>query len=244
MRPGRMAIINLLGLLILIIIAGIAYYLWRQSYYFYSTDDAVVSGMTTNVAAATAGEVTAVRVTPNQTVTRGQPIVSLFAAPSGSSAGSGGGGSVPAGSNSTATGGSGESGGSVNATSPIPGTVLNVSAQPGQFAQPGQPLAQVADLSKSYITAYVDESHINDVHKGQGVDVKVDAYSGIQFHGIVTHIVPATASTFSLLPTNSYASGNFTKVTQRIPVMITLDGLQGKTLLPQTSASVTIHIHD
>jgi len=50
MRPGRLGIINLLGLLILIIIAGIVYYLWHQSYYCYSTDDAVVSGMTANVA--------------------------------------------------------------------------------------------------------------------------------------------------------------------------------------------------
>jgi len=234
MRPGRIAIINLLGLLILIIIGGIAYYLWHQSYYFYSTDDAVVSGVTANVAATTAGEVTAIRVAPNQTVNRGQAVVSLFAAPSGSS---GGGGA----SSSTATGGSG---GSVDATSPIPGTVIDVSAQPGQFAQPGQPLAQVADLSKSYITAYVDESHVNDVHKGQGVDVKVDTYPDIQFHGTVAQIVPATASTFSLLPTNNYASGNFTKVAQRIPVIVTLDGLQGKTLLPQTSSSVTIHIHE
>jgi len=119
-----------------------------------------------------------------------------------------------------------------------------VTTQPGQFASAGQPLAEVADLSRSYITAYVDETHIGDIHAQQGVDVHVDAYPDIQFHGTVQQIVPATASTFSLLPTNNYASGNFTKVSQRVPVIITLDGTQGETLLPNTSASVTIHIHN
>lgn len=223
MRPGRIAIINLLGLLIVLIIAGIAFYLWHQSYYFYSSDDAIVSGYTASVASLTPGQVTAIRVQPNQTVNQGQAVVSLFAA-SGSSGGS--------------------NGGTVNATSPLRGTVLDVTAQPGQFAPAGQPLAQVADLSRSYITAYVDETHISDIHAGQGADVHVDAYPDIQFHGTVRQIVPATASTFSLLPTNNYASGNFTKVSQRVPVIITLDGTQGKTLLPNTSASVTIHIHN
>ncbi len=285
MRLGRIAIINLLGLLIVLLIVGIGFYIWHQGYYFYSTDDAVVSGQTANVASLVPGQVTSVRVSPNQTVDRGQVVVSLLAASGGSSGGSGsgssggsssggsgsgssggssggsgssnsgslggssggsggssgGGGSVGAGSSTNATGGSG---GNVNAAAPIAGTVLNVTAQPGQFVQPGQPLAQVADLSKSYITAYVDENHINDVHPRQGVDVHVDAYSDIQFHGTVQQIIPATASTFSLLPTNNYASGNFTKVAQRVPVIIALDGTQGKTLLPNTSASVTIHIHD
>ena len=247
MRPGRIFIINLLGLLVVIIIAVIAFYLWHQSYYFYSSDDAIVSGYTASVASLTPGQVTAIRVQPNQTVNQGQAVVSLFAASGGSSgssssggSSSGGGGSVSAGSSSNAAG----SGGTVNATSPLRGTVIDVTAQPGQFAPAGQPLAQVADLSRSYITAYVDETHISDIHPQQGVDVHVDAYPGIQFHGTVQQIVPATASTFSLLPTNNYASGNFTKVSQRVPVIITLDGTQGKTLLPNTSASVTIHIHD
>ena len=88
------------------------------------------------------------------------------------------------------------------------------------------------------------EAHIKDVHPGQGVDVRVDAVSGITFHGTVRRILAATASTLGALPTTDYASGNFTKVTQRVPVQITLDGYEGQTLLPGTSTSVTIHIHD
>ncbi len=271
MRFGRIAIINLLGLLTVLLIAGIGFYIWHQGYYFYRTDDARVNDTTfkvdntvANVAAAVPGQVTSIRVTAPQDVARGQVIVSLAAAPGGSSGGSSGGGSSSSGSSggsgsgslggssggSGGSGGSGSSnnatggGGTVNASSPIRGTLLNVSAQPGQFVQAGQALAQVADLSKAYVVAYVDENHINDVHPQQGVDVHVDAYPDIQFHGTVRQIVPAAASIFSLLPTNNYASGNFTKVSQRVPVIVSLDGTQGKALLPNTSANVTIHLHD
>ncbi len=275
MRLGRIAVINLLGLLIVLLIAVIVFYIWHQGYYFYSTDDARVDAVTANVGSLVPGQVAAIRVTANQDVDRGQPIVSLFAVSggsggagsgssgaggsSGSSGSSGGSSGSNSGSLGGSSGGSGSgggpastgsstnatgSGGTVNATSPIKGTVIDVSAQPGQFAQPGQPLAQVADLSTAYITAYVDENHINDVRPGQGVDVHVDTFGDTQFQGTVKQIVQATASTFSLLQPNNYASGNFTKVAQRIPVIIALDGLQGKTLRVGTSANVTIHIHD
>jgi multidrug resistance efflux pump len=62
--------------------------------------------------------------------------------------------------------------------------------------------------------------------------------------GTVSVIVPATAGETSTLPTTDYASGNFTSVTQRIPVRIRLFDEQGTTLYPGESASVTIHLHD
>ena len=135
------------------------------------------------------------------------------------------------------------SGRAVAVTSPINGTIIQEGATSGEVAAPGQPLAQVVDLNAIYITAYVEETHIGDVHLGQGVDVKVDQVGGTTFHGRVTRILPVAAGALSLLPTTDYASGNFTKVTQRVPVQITLDGYQGYTLYPGTSASVTIHIH-
>ncbi len=165
-----------------------------------------------------------------------------------SSGGSGGGsgGATPGGvspSSANASGSTGN-GGTIAATAPIPGAVTNVTTQPGQVVQPGQPLAQVSDLNGAYITANVDEKNISDVHVGQGVDVTVDAVGGTTFHGHVSQIVPTAASALSLLPPNNYASGNYTKVSQRIPIQIVLDGLQGKLLLPGTSANVTIHIHE
>jgi len=101
----------------------------------------------------------------------------------------------------------------------------------------------VTDLSQINVVAYVDEGAINNISTGQSVDITVDAYSGTTLSGHVQQIVQAAASEFSLLPTQDYASGNFTKVSQRIPVIITLDGTGGKDLVPGMSAEVTIHLH-
>ncbi len=278
MRIGRVAIINALGLVIIILVGLILFYIWHQGYYFYSTDDAQVTATTVNVASPAPAIVGAVQVTTGQQVSQGATIATLRPAPgsasgsaggatgasgsgtgggsssSGSSGGSAGGtSSGGSGSGGTSSGGSGSGGtsgsGSVaasgpvtNAVSPIAGNVISIAVQPGQMVGPGQAIALVTDPNVS-ITAYVDESHINDVQVNQGVDVTVDSVPDTTFHGYVRRIIPATASTFSLLPVNNYASGNYTKVSQRIPVQISLDGLQGKTLIPGSSANVTIHIH-
>jgi membrane fusion protein (multidrug efflux system) len=89
----------------------------------------------------------------------------------------------------------------------------------------------------------VDESALSNIHVGQPVDIHVDAYGSQNFTGHVSQIVDVSASQFSLLPTEDYSSGNFTKVSQRFPVYIVLDnGGQGM-LLPGMSAEVTIHLH-
>jgi multidrug resistance efflux pump len=144
-------------------------------------------------------------------------------------------------STTTATGASN----TVNLTSPMTGVVIAVSAVPGQIVAPGLPIAQETDPSSVTITAYVDEGQLNNIMANQNdqVDIHVDAYSDTSFTGHVNQIVNAAASEFSLLPTQDNASGNFTKVGQRIPVIITLDGNAGKLLLPGMSAEVTIHLH-
>ena len=214
-NPRRLFLINGLALLVLLLIALAIYYLWHQGYYFYSTDDATVSGNVVSVAAPAPGTVQKIYHSLGSTISAGNAVATV----------------------STATGKT------LALTSPINGTIINEGATPGEVLPAGQPLAQVVDLNRLAITAYVEESHISDVHPGQGVDVTVDAIKSITFHGSVTRILPATAGTFSALPTTDYASGNFTKVTQRVPVEVTLDGYQGHTLYPGESASVTVHIH-
>jgi multidrug resistance efflux pump len=93
------------------------------------------------------------------------------------------------------------------------------------------------------IIAYVDENALNNIKTGQSVDITIDAYKGTSFTGHVQQIVQAAASEFSLLPTQDNASGNFTKVGQRIPVLITLDGNGGNDIVPGMSAEVSIHLH-
>lgn len=214
-NPRRLLLINGIGLLVLIIIGLVAFYLWHQSYYFYNTDDALVSGPIAAVAPPAPGTVTSVSRRLGDTVRQGQSIATLRTATDQT----------------------------MRLTSPINGTIINEGATPGEVLPAGQPLAQVVNLSTLGITAYVEETHLNDVKVNQGVDVKVDAVGDDTLHGTVAQISPATASATSALPTSDRGTGNFTKVTQRIPVQIRLDGYQGHTLYPGESASVTIHIH-
>ena len=72
------------------------------------------------------------------------------------------------------------------------------------------------------MTAYLEETKIAEVYNGQDVRFSIDAFPGVRFFGKVYMVGSSTASVFSLIPANN-ASGNFTKVTQRIPVRISID---------------------
>jgi len=78
-------------------------------------------------------------------------------------------------------------------------------------------------MSKNlWIVAYLEETNIAEIHTGQNVRFTIDAFSDVTFNGKVFLVGSSTASVFSLIPANN-ASGNFTKVTQRIPVRISID---------------------
>ncbi len=221
----RIILVPVLIVLALFAIAGGIAYLLYNNYTYYSTDDAQLTGNVISVNALASGQLTALDVTLGQNVTVGQAIASITPAATLSATG------VPVKAKP------------IDITSPINGKVIQTSAVNGQTVSAGLPLIEVADLNSITVTAYVNEGSINNIKVGQDVDIKVDAYSDTNFTGKVQQIIPATASTFSLLPTQDNASGNFTKVGQRIPVVITLDGNGGKTLAPGMSATTTIHIH-
>ena len=208
---------------VLAIGGGIAYVIYNN-YMYYNTDDAQVNGTIVNVSAPTTGVLTTLSAKVGDTVSAGQAIGTVTPALAASTAGKG----APV---------------AINVTSPISGTVLQVSAVTGQGVAPGLPIVQVTDLSQVNVIAYVNEGAINNISNGQSVDITVDAYSGTSFSGHVRQIVQSTAGEFSLLPTQDNASGNFTKVGQRIPIIISLDGTGGKDLVPGMSAEVTIHLH-
>jgi multidrug resistance efflux pump len=208
----------LIVLAALAIIGGVGYYVYNN-YMYYSTDDAQVTGNLVSIAAPASGQLATLNVKVGDKVTAGQTIGSVTP--------------VTTGVNTT----------SISLTSPINGVIVSTSAVQGQAVTPGLAIAQVTDPNAVTITSYVDESTLNNISTGQQVDVTVDAYSGTTFTGHVQQIVQAAASEFSLLPTQDNASGNFTKVSQRIPVIITLDGNGGKDLVPGMSAETTIHLH-
>ena len=128
-------------------------------------------------------------------------------------------------------------------SSPISGTIIQNNANVGQIVQPGQVLAEVVNLNQLNITANVMETAIRQVNIGQNVDISIAGIPNTSFKGVVQRIGQTTVAEFSLVPNLTVAQGSYTKVAQRIPVVISLsNGYSGQALVPGMSASVTIHI--
>ncbi|MDL2408190.1 HlyD family secretion protein [Rhizobium calliandrae] len=105
---------------------------------------------------------------------------------------------------------------------PLDGVVGNRTLRVGQYVQAGTQLMSVVPTSAAYIVANYKETQLTDVHAGQPVDIEVDMFPGRVYHGHVDSLAPASGQEFALLPPDN-ATGNFTKVVQRIPVKIVLD---------------------
>ena len=106
-----------------------------------------------------------------------------------------------------------------NIIAPAAGLVSKKSVEVGQLVQPGQTLMNIAADTGLFITANFKETQLAQLRVGQTVELEVDAYDGATIEGVVESISAATGARFTLLPPDN-ASGNFTKVVQRVPVRI------------------------
>jgi len=124
---------------------------------------------------------------------------------------------------------------------PYAGVVAKRNAEPGSLVQIGQNLMSVVPETNVWVTANLKETQLAKVAVGDPAEFKVDAYPGVKFHGKVESLSPATGAKFALLPPDN-ATGNFTKVVQRLPVRIAVDGGANPThpLRPGMSVNVTI----
>jgi multidrug resistance efflux pump len=213
---NRSVLIPTIVVLAIIIAAAVGGYLVYNSYNFYYTDDAQVTGTIANIVPQISGTLTNLNVQEGDYVSANQIIGTVepmgfqsFAAP---------------------------------IRAPESGVIVQVPTVVGQQVTTSTAVAEETDLSTVKITAYVDESAIKNIAIGQVVDIHVDAYDKT-VPGHVTQIIGAAASQFSLLPTTDNSSGNYTKVSQRIPVYIYTDNPPDGTLLPGMSVEVTIHLH-
>jgi membrane fusion protein (multidrug efflux system) len=102
---------------------------------------------------------------------------------------------------------------------PVDGVVANRAAQVGDFVQTGQRIAALVPLSNVFIDANFKETQLAQVRPGQPVAITVDALPDQKFGGVVVSVAPASGAVFSLLPPDN-ATGNFTKIVQRLPVRI------------------------
>jgi len=219
-RAGGGARRFLVALILLGIIAAAGFFgyrYWLDGRLYLSSDDALVDSNLTSIASPSGGTLFIWKVQPGETVKAGQIIGTVRPAPG-----------------STLT--------SIDVKAPISGTVLRVDGKENQVISAGQSLAYVADLGHLTITAFVDESALAHIHPGQDVDVTVDSSAGVVYHGQVTSILPAAASQFALIPSSDRGTGNFTKVTQRMEVHISLGDTTGLPLYPGSNATIRIHM--
>jgi len=131
-------------------------------------------------------------------------------------------------------------------TSPLTGVVAKRWALPGDVIQPGQSVFSIYETGNIWITANLEETHLRNLRLQDGVEAVVDAYPNQKFTGTIFQIGSNTASQFSLIPPNN-ASGNFTKVTQRIPVKISIrqiraDDQPAVPLLPGMSVEIKVKV--
>jgi membrane fusion protein, multidrug efflux system len=104
---------------------------------------------------------------------------------------------------------------------PVSGVIANRTVRQGQLVRPGTQLLAIVPLDRAYVVANFKETQIARLRPGQPVVLKLDAAPDADLTGRIESIAPASGSSFSLLPTDT-ATGNFTKITQRIPVRIAI----------------------
>ena len=125
---------------------------------------------------------------------------------------------------------------------PCNGIVTRRTVEAGQYISVGQPLASMVDIESLWVSANFKETQVEKIKVGQLVEIKLDAYSKLTLKGKVESFIGATGAKFSLLPPDN-ATGNFVKVTQRVPVRIAITEMPKDSsykLLPGLSAFVEV----
>lgn len=126
-------------------------------------------------------------------------------------------------------------------TSPINGKIGKSNLQPGQYVQPGQSLFTIVNNETYWITANFKETQIENLHEGMEAEVKLDGYENIKIKAKVASLSDATGARFTLLPPDN-ATGNFVKVTQRVPVRLSIENIAEVKQYLKAGLSVTVSI--
>lgn len=211
----KMVLINIITIIVLIVIGVVGFYLWNNATSYVSTDNAKVDGDQMKIASPASGEIKSLDVKQGEKLKKGDKVAEVAA--------------------------QGEGGQSKEMSIKMPkdGTIVKTDGMEGSMAQAGNPIAYAYNLDDLYITANVDEKDVADIEKGNDVDVDIDGQKAT-VSGKVDQIGDATAASFSLMP-SSNSDGNYTKVSQVVPVRISLDSEPSKNVVPGMNAEVKIH---
>ncbi|WP_062016286.1 HlyD family secretion protein [Aureimonas sp. AU4] len=124
---------------------------------------------------------------------------------------------------------------------PYDGIVGNLAAQPGDLVSPSRRLAAIVPLDKVFVDANFKETQLGEIVAGERARIEVDALPGVEVTGTVESVSPASGSVFSLLPADN-ATGNFTKIVQRVPVRIAIDPADAHSGKLRPGLSVTVSV--
>lgn len=231
-RLKRMVLINLALFLVLFAIAiGIADYLYQRTH-FLATDNAHVAAQLVDIYAPETAVLSVWSVSVGDQIHTGEVLGNIRTSAKTP-------GVVP----TTRTGKRSQVTTKIvqiPITAPMSGTILMAAATSGQVVSQGQQLAVIADLSREYIVAYIDEKAIRNINVGQNVDVYLDSYPGTTFVGQVEQIGGVAGDMLS--PVGLAATTTTTaQLAKRIAVRIAVQSFLGKYVVPGMNASIRIH---
>jgi membrane fusion protein (multidrug efflux system) len=124
---------------------------------------------------------------------------------------------------------------------PVAGVVGARAVRVGQYVRPGGALMSIVPLAEAYVVANFKETQVSRLRIGQPVEIHADAYGKQVIKGHIDSFAPATGAEFALIPVEN-AVGNFTKITQRVPVRIAIDGDRKLALRPGLSLKVKVDV--
>lgn len=231
MKKLKIVILSIVGLIVVSGICVLSYFIYEGNHYF-STQDAQVTANMVTVTPEVTGKVMNWDVQEGDFVKTGQVLghqdVSALITSSAINAQA-----LSSTADSIAS--------KADIKSPIDGKIIQSNVVKGQVISPGMEITTIADTSNIFIKSNIEETNIFKIKPGQKVDISIDAYPGKTFTGYVKSIGQATQSTFSPFPSLN-TSGTFSKVTQLIPVKISIINDANLTIMPGMNATVKIYI--
>lgn len=206
-------------LIVLLILSGgaIGYYYWYQATHFVKSDDARIQADQYKVMPQISGEISHIDVEEGDVVQRNEPIAEQDV--------------------------SGLDASMISKSvlrAPINGTVIKIYSKEHEIGSPGSAVATMVDMNSLYVSTNIEENDINRIKPGQLVDITLDAAGDQIIQGKVRKVGEASNAVFSLVPAVN-TSGNFNKVTQRVPVEIAVNKPKDLKLIPGTNVEVKIH---
>ena len=209
MSRGRLILMNFIGIIVVLALIIGGGYYYIQKSNYVSTDNAKVSGDLYTVVAPAAGKVASWNVEEGKDVSKDDEVAKIQSED-----------------------------GEKTVTVPEDGKIIKTQVKENQMVQAGQQIATEVDMKDLFIVANIKEDQLKDIKEGDDVDVTVDGDSSAKIDGKVEEIGYATNS-LSSLTSNSSSDGNYTKVSQTVPVKISISNYS-EHVLPGMNAEVKI----